>query len=135
MIDPSNTIIKEVGIMGKRKEEIKALSVNEKKAALKGILIISSIDRIDQTESARQYIRNYKRAYGEGIGWETLVVHLNKRLEKIGENKGEEVQSKAGHVFVPTVKRTWLSLKNKIVSWTNKRKVYTQYRGGHKKDI
>ena len=121
--------------MGSRKEEIRALSVNEKKAALKGILIISSIDRIDQTETARQYIRNYKRVYGEGVGWETLVVHLNRRLEKIGENRREEVQDKAGATFIPTVKRTWLSLRNKIVSWTNKRKVWTHYRGGPKKDI
>ena len=121
--------------MGERKNRLKELSIREKKATLKGILIISSIEKIDQTDAAWAYIRQYRRVYGEGIGWEVLMGHLKRRLERIGEDIGEEVQDKDGDTFIPTVKRTWLSLKNKIVSWTNKRKVWTHYRGGSKKNI
>jgi len=73
--------------MGERKNRLKELSVTEKKATLKGILIISSIEKIDQTEAAWAYIRQYKRVYGEGIGWEVLMVHLKRRLERIGEKR------------------------------------------------
>lgn len=110
-------------VMTKYRPEIEGMSKAEKKAALKGLMIIASIENPDHRKAAEAYIRNYSLVFGNGVGARTLRVYLKKKLEKIGEHLHEEGQDKDGSTFYNDIKRRFLSIKKTVVSWKNWREV------------
>lgn len=109
--------------MSRYRPEIEKLSKAEKKAALKGLMIIASIENLDQVKAVEGYIRNYTLIFGNGVGVRTLRIYLRKKLERIGGQLHEEGQDKDGSSFYRRLRERALSLKKTVVSWKDWREV------------